>query len=114
MLHIEVFTANRVSATFGRYALGIVWIGGLMPFLMRIRMLDDGVGWLLMTMALAWFGDTGAYFAGKSFGRTKLYPLISPNKTWEGFLGGFASTAVLGVLMVDYDWSLWSAVPVCV
>jgi|JI6StandDraft_1071083.scaffolds.fasta_scaffold46582_1 phosphatidate cytidylyltransferase len=78
----------------GRYAVGVLWVGGLLPFLMRLRLLEDGLGWVLLAMVIAWMSDTGAYFAGKSMGRTPLYPLVSPNKTWEGVVGGVLAGVV--------------------
>jgi phosphatidate cytidylyltransferase len=72
----------------GRYVLGATWIGLLLPFLMMLRMLDDGVWFVFFAMCIAWSSDTGAYIVGRQWGRTKLYPRISPNKTWEGALGG--------------------------
>jgi len=71
----------------GRYMLGTVWIGLLMS-LPALRRLDDGLAWVFAVLVISWCGDTGGYFAGKYFGRTKLYPLVSPKKTWEGVLGG--------------------------
>lgn len=53
-----------------------------------------GGGFVFLSMALAWLSDTGAYFAGKFFGKHKLYPKLSPKKTIEGSLGGLAGSVV--------------------
>jgi phosphatidate cytidylyltransferase len=50
-----------------------------------------------------WMCDAGAYFAGKGFGKRKLFPRISPNKSWEGAIAGFFCSA-LGVSGVCYVW----------
>ena len=53
-----------------------------------------GAGAVLLALGLAWFADTGAYFAGRFLGRKKLYEAVSPNKTVEGALGGLAAAVV--------------------
>ncbi|MCL7714294.1 phosphatidate cytidylyltransferase [Stenotrophomonas mori] len=60
-----------------------------------------GNRWLLTALAIVWAADSGAYFAGRAFGRRKLAPRVSPNKTVEGLLGGL----VAGLLVAaGFGW----------
>ncbi len=77
---------------------------GLLATIGRLHMRDNGGGWVVLTMMLAWFGDTGGYFAGRAFGKHKLYEKVSPKKTIEGSFGGLAGS-VLGALVAHY-WYL--------
>lgn len=58
---------------------------------------------LLGLMATIWISDTAAYFTGRSLGKHKLAPQISPNKTWEGVAGALVAVLVYGLL-----WIFWS------
>lgn len=67
----------------------------LLGYMVPLRQLGEehtweGAGWVILAAALTWVGDTSAYFAGRFLGKNKLYPRISPAKTWEGFFGGMA------------------------
>lgn len=54
--------------------------------------------WLLLAMfVMIWLSDTGAYLVGSAIGRHKLFPRISPGKTWEGFIGGLLFATGAGV-----------------
>ncbi len=64
----------------------------------QLHTLEQGRWLIFLLLALVWATDTGGYFAGKRFGRRKLAPQISPNKTWEGLFGGVALAAVLAGL----------------
>jgi phosphatidate cytidylyltransferase len=61
-----------------------------------------GLTLILALAAIITATDTGAYFVGKRFGRHKMAPFISPNKTWEGLGGGVASAALVGMLFSPY------------
>lgn len=82
---------------------GVGWkIGGfvyaLLPALalLWIRERDaHGLELLLWVFLVTWATDIGAYFAGRRFGKAKLAPAISPNKTWAGLYGGIAAAAVI-------------------
>jgi phosphatidate cytidylyltransferase len=57
-----------------------------------------GQYFVLLTLGIGWFGDTGAYFAGRFLGKTKLYPAISPGKTRAGAIGGLAGSFLAAVI----------------
>jgi phosphatidate cytidylyltransferase len=82
-----------------RGLLGIGWIG-LLSFLPLIRHGPDGIAWIFVVLTVSWLGDTGAYFAGRAFGRHTLYAKVSPKKTWEGALGGI-TLATVGLFVVS-------------
>ncbi len=52
----------------------------------------DGLQWVFCTLIATWGNDTAAYFVGRIFGKRKLFPAVSPHKTWEGFSGGMAGS----------------------
>jgi phosphatidate cytidylyltransferase len=99
--------ADRV----GRLVLGMLYVGGLLAFLPLIRRMDHGVGWIFLLLAASWLGDTGAYFAGRAFGRHKLARVLSPKKTWEGAIGGLF-TSMAGAVLFGWLFGLevhWAA-----
>jgi phosphatidate cytidylyltransferase len=72
--------------------------GGLTA-LMAIRQLDEGGWWTVAALVITWGNDTAAYFFGRFLGKNKLYPEVSPSKSWEGFFGGFAGA--IGFMFVQ-------------
>lgn len=64
---------------------------------------------VLGSLFLLWASDSGAYFSGKTFGKTKLFERVSPKKTWEGSIGGAAVSMGVAVLLSHYytDLVLW-------
>ena len=91
---------SRGADNVGRYLVGILWIA-MMGFFVLLRRLDGGLAWIFLVLVIAWAGDTGAYFSGRFLGKHKLYPRVSPKKTWEGVAGGVAA-ATLGAFVVRF------------
>ena len=80
------------------HGLMAIVYGGLMLgcfALMRRHTGVNGPLFVLMTLGIIWGSDTGAYFAGRAFGKHKLYPAVSPNKSIEGAIGGVISSVLL-------------------
>ena len=85
--------------------LGIMWIGMALAHAMLLRRLPHGGGLLLDTLVGTFLGDTGAYFGGRLWGRTKLSPRISPNKTVEGLIAGIiVGTAAFWAAGLYQNW----------
>uniref|UniRef100_UPI0040487A4A phosphatidate cytidylyltransferase n=1 Tax=Algoriphagus sp. TaxID=1872435 RepID=UPI0040487A4A len=64
---------------------------------------------LVGCILILWASDTGAYFAGTRFGKTKLFERVSPKKSWEGFIGGAFSALIVAFVISNYflvleDW----------
>jgi phosphatidate cytidylyltransferase len=96
------FVANSFE-DLCRYALGILYIGFLTSHLILIRQLPFGAEWLVVLSAITAGSDSGAYYCGRAFGRTKLSPNISPKKTVEGVVGGLAAGIALSAF---FSWIL--------
>jgi phosphatidate cytidylyltransferase len=103
-----VMFAPRRAAAWSAALAGILALVPAWVVLVRLRVdVPRGAQWLLFALCLVWAADIGAYFAGRSFGRLRLAPQVSPGKTWEGVLGGLAMATVVAL------WgSQWFAVPV--
>jgi phosphatidate cytidylyltransferase len=85
-------------------AAGLLYIPGLLGFLTAIRA-EFGVAGLLTALAVCKGGSTGAYFAGKGLGRTRLAPRVSPGKTVAGAVGAILASAAIAYAMSGQPWS---------
>jgi phosphatidate cytidylyltransferase len=107
-----VFIAASVQALFApdreraptrtaHVVTGCLYAGlGLGP-IAALRVGPEGLQWVISALVITWANDTCAYFAGRLFGRHKLHPAVSPNKTWEGFAGG-AVGSVAGMFIARW------------
>jgi phosphatidate cytidylyltransferase len=101
-------SGSSVIANSGATVFGVVYVGLLFSFLLRLRMvslstvpgipdggLRDTVGALLLVVLAVWATDSTAQLAGRAYGKTKAWPSISPNKTLEGALAGLIAAMVV-------------------
>ncbi|MCK5515845.1 MAG: phosphatidate cytidylyltransferase [Desulfobulbaceae bacterium] len=102
---------------FCRLVFGLIFIGLLGAHFILLRHLPEGGTWLIVVSAITACSDSGAYFVGRAFGKHKLCPSISPNKTIEGAVGGIgagllgaAFFAFLLLPVVHWPFLLFSAV----
>lgn len=95
---------DRLFSRLTYIVWGSFYLGLLYPFVYLIRgdagWMEPAPGrwWLFLLLGSLWVGDTAAMFFGKSFGRHKLAPAVSPNKTIEGFIGGFVGVLVVAMV----------------
>jgi phosphatidate cytidylyltransferase len=82
--------------------IALPYIGFSLSCLIFMRIMTAGWFLVLFTFLVIWVGDTAAYYVGRSFGRIKFAPRISPKKTWEGALASGLGGIVVGLLLVQF------------
>jgi phosphatidate cytidylyltransferase len=91
---------EETVAAFGVLGFGLPYFAVPLASLYRLQQLD---AWLLfLLLAVVWLGDTAAFYVGSAFGRHKMAPVVSPNKSWEGAAAGLATG-----LLAAAAWSVW-------
>ena len=78
---------------------GILYVGWLLSYLVALR-LDAGRNWVFFALFTTFGSDTVAYFVGRVLGRHRLAPQISPNKSWEGAIGGVSGAIIVSLLFM--------------
>ncbi len=91
--------SHAPSACWALALAGGVYLGVGGAYLLRLRALPEGLWWTLTALPVVWLADTGAYVAGRKWGRHKIAPTISPGKSWEGYAGELAGGVLSGALL---------------
>jgi len=89
----DIWNARVIRAFLGLCVLIPMWVG-----FMHVKEEPHSSLLIIYFMLVVWGADTGAYFAGRKWGNSKLAPHVSPGKSWAGFWGGFATTIFLAAL----------------
>ncbi len=108
LLSLTVFTKNKFTFNdAGFLLLATMYVGLSFNYLIDIRL--SGLNYLLFILFIIWSTDSGAYFFGKAFGKKKLWPEISPNKTVGGALGGLIAAVIVSIifqLVYPFEFSM--------
>jgi phosphatidate cytidylyltransferase len=83
-------------------AFGVVYLAGSLSLLILFRADPLRSVLVIFTLFTVWAGDIAAYYVGKSLGRHKLAPVVSPNKTWEGAIASVAASVIIAVLVLHF------------
>lgn len=91
---------------------GALYMGFLLAHFVSLRLRPQGFNWLMLALILTWANDSMAYFVGSTLGRHKLWPRVSPKKTWEGLFGGLLGALTAGGLFAHslVNVPAWSGV----
>ncbi len=110
-------TPEKLYTKFIRLVFGVAYVGFLYTFVykaafdldMSLATFGSSGDWMLFLFSILWVGDSAALLIGKAFGKHKLAPSVSPNKTIEGFVGGLLGAILVGVGMYfwKFNWLEW-------
>ncbi|UTW49061.1 CDP-archaeol synthase [Bacterioplanoides sp. SCSIO 12839] len=93
----ELWNSRPIRALLGLCVLVPMWVG-----FMHLKQQPHSSLLIIYLMLIIWGADTGAYFAGRQWGKSKLAPNVSPGKSWAGFWGGFATSLLVAVAFLAY------------
>jgi phosphatidate cytidylyltransferase len=107
-LVLVVFSHNKFDINqMAHLFIGTIYIGLGFSYMIEIIWNKNGFIYALFIILIIWANDTGAYFTGSFFGKRKLWPTISPNKTLEGSLGGILLGLLVSIVLGLLCPQLW-------
>ncbi|OMP68635.1 phosphatidate cytidylyltransferase [Domibacillus epiphyticus] len=107
LLVYTVLSKNRFTFDEAAFCVLVpLYIGFGFSYMIETR--EEGIAFVFFALLVTWASDSGAYFVGRSIGKRKLWPEISPNKTVAGFFGGIGSAVIVAVIflfILDFEAS---------
>ncbi len=97
---------ERVLPDTAFSVFALIYIGLTLATVPLVWVQQDGPSLLVFLFCIVWTGDTAALYVGRNFGRTKLSPRISPNKSWEGSAASLAGSLLIAAALVGWSRAL--------
>ncbi|MBO8170982.1 MAG: phosphatidate cytidylyltransferase [Bacillaceae bacterium] len=99
LMLLMILTRNKIHIEkIGHVLVGSLYLGFAFHYMLITRQLENGFLLFILILFSTWATDTAAYFVGKKFGKRKLCPELSPNKTIEGSLGGLLGAVLVALI----------------
>jgi phosphatidate cytidylyltransferase len=110
LVWLVIFRRDTLLQSWVWTLAGILYMGWMVGHYVMLRQLEDGRELVILALFTTFACDTSAFFVGRAWGKHHMTPRISPHKTWEGAIGGFAG-AVAAALALRFllslgDWAL--------
>ena len=93
------YKGDHPTANWGVTVASALYLGFLLGHFVTLRERSNGMHWVMVAFALSWTTDTTAFFVGSAIGKHKLWPRISPKKTWEGLAAGSIAVIIVAPLL---------------
>lgn len=94
---------EKSDLTFYKLFIGFFWVSLIFCFLPIYNIQDIGKNFVLIIFLSVWVTDSMAFIMGKNFGKKKIFPTVSPNKTWVGSIAGLVSAILFLVAINNMD-----------
>ena len=79
---------DKAASNLALTVFGALYLGFLGSYAISVRFLEQGLYWTMLVFPIISLADSGAYIFGRPFGKHKMLPVVSPKKSWEGYIGG--------------------------
>lgn len=112
-LHKKFIDLNHLLVFQSKIILGFFYVAILPGLATRLLNLPHGEVWFITMLCVIFSGDTCAYLSGMMWGNKKMFPLISPKKTWVGSFGGLIGSGTAGAISGYYfltDYPIWGII----
>ncbi|MCA1960792.1 MAG: phosphatidate cytidylyltransferase [Desulfomonile sp.] len=107
LIHLVLYhRVERTVESASQMIFALAYVAVPLSHAILLQRLEMGYAWVLLLLVVICFGDTGAYFAGRAFGKHRLAPSVSPSKTIEGLAGCIAANFVGMICVKAVFWDL--------
>jgi phosphatidate cytidylyltransferase len=98
-LALRLADLSKVLAFSASIALGVLYVFGAWRCAIDLHVINPF--WLLFALSINWVGDVAAFYVGRTFGKHKLSPRVSPGKSWEGAVGSLIAVVIFGIVFEE-------------